>query len=92
MENIASKILIDRELKVPFTYQLYNSTSPTFVFTEKETYPTIENVRFIKVPFDSANNLSIETFHNKLYELKIQSIVVEGGAQLLHSFLAFFLN
>lgn len=83
-----TRILIDRELKVPFTYQLYNSTSPTIVFTEKETYPTIENVRFIKVPFDRDNKLSIETFHNKLYELKIQSVVVEGGAQLLHSFLA----
>ena len=32
-----TRILIDRELKVPFTYQLYNSTSPTIVFTEKET-------------------------------------------------------
>lgn len=83
-----TRILIDKDLKVPFSYQLYDSTSPTIVFTEKEAYPTIENVLFIKVPFDRENNLSIETFHNKLYELKIQSIVVEGGAQLLHSFLA----
>lgn len=82
-----TRILIDRELKVPFTYHLYDSSTPTIVFTDNDKYPTIDNVTFINTPFNNENKLSIKTLQSKLYELKIQSIVVEGGAQLLQSFL-----
>lgn len=81
------RLLIDRELKVPFDYHLYDSKVPTIVFTERENTPTIDNVKFISIPFFNNGQLSIKNLQEKLYELKIQSIVVEGGSMLLNSFL-----
>lgn len=81
------RILIDRELKVPSHYHLYDQSVPTLIFTEKEKNTEMENIRFEGTEFDKDGKIVIDKFLRKLYELKIQSVVVEGGAQLLQSFL-----
>lgn len=76
------RILIDRTLKVPTTYRLYNGAVSTFIFTEKEAVHP--NVTFKKINFSRS---IIPQLLEELYKENIQSLLVEGGKQLLSSFI-----
>ncbi|MDO3695099.1 bifunctional diaminohydroxyphosphoribosylaminopyrimidine deaminase/5-amino-6-(5-phosphoribosylamino)uracil reductase RibD [Wenyingzhuangia sp. chi5] len=76
------RILIDKNLRVPNEYHLYNGEIKTIVFTEQETNSNL--VQFKKIDF-SKNILS--QIMEVLYQEKIQSVLVEGGKQLLNSFI-----
>ncbi len=77
------RIFIDKALEVPQTFNIYNKEAKTLVFNglndEKK-----ENIEFIKIDF-SKNVL--EQISAKLYGLKIQSVLVEGGSALLNDFI-----
>ncbi|HYV93313.1 MAG TPA: bifunctional diaminohydroxyphosphoribosylaminopyrimidine deaminase/5-amino-6-(5-phosphoribosylamino)uracil reductase RibD [Chitinophagales bacterium] len=77
------RIVLDRKLRLPTGLNLFDHTSPTIVFTEKEK-PPVMNLDFIRVGFE--NDL-LKNILVVLYKKQIQSILVEGGAQLLQSFL-----
>lgn len=79
------RILIDRNLRVPFHYNIYNGEAPTLVFTEKEG-ALVDQAEFVTIPFnDRAQQLN--AIMEVLYEKKIQSIIVEGGSKTLQSFI-----
>lgn len=76
------RVLIDRTLKIPETYHLYDGSVKTIVFTSLEA--SSENVQFEKIDFEV--NI-LPQILEVLYREKIQSILVEGGKQLLDTFI-----
>ena len=77
------RILIDKDLKLNLDYKIFNASAETIVFTtvEKESE---KNIKFIAIDF--SKNI-IPQFLQKLFELNITSVIVEGGAKLLQSFI-----
>jgi len=75
------RILLDSNLEVYRKSALFNSDAPTLIFNaikdEKEN-----NLEWIKT--DMNNPWSVL---RKLHERKIQSVIIEGGSQVLNSFI-----
>ncbi|RZJ39913.1 MAG: bifunctional diaminohydroxyphosphoribosylaminopyrimidine deaminase/5-amino-6-(5-phosphoribosylamino)uracil reductase RibD [Chryseobacterium sp.] len=76
------RILIDIDLKVPSDYKIYNNEAETLVFNSIKNADE-GNIRFIKTESENF----IEKLIKKLYELQIQSIIVEGGGLVLQQFI-----
>lgn len=76
------RILIDRSLRVPKNYHLYNGEVKTIIFTEQEA--TSDQIIFKRIDF--SKNILPQVME-VLYQEKIQSVLVEGGKQLLDSFI-----
>lgn len=77
------RMVIDMALRLPSSLQLFNQQVKTIVFN-KVKHEEQENLLYYQV----TGNLSIvhQVVH-ALYQLKILSVLVEGGAQLLQSFI-----
>jgi len=78
-----TRIVIDRELRLPENLHLYDQTIPTIVFTAKKNKESLPNLFFqtADINTDELGDLLL-----KMYERKIQSVIVEGGADLMESF------
>lgn len=76
------RILIDIDLKVPMDYHIYNNEAETLVFNSLKDSDE-DNIRFIKTERAGF----IENLIKKLYELQIQSVIVEGGNVVLQQFI-----
>lgn len=74
------RILLDPLLEIPTTHQLYNNDAKTIVFNSFKHTET-ENIHYIHSPISPASIVQ------HLYELQIQSVIVEGGSKTLHHFL-----
>jgi len=80
-----TRVILDRNGRIPSDYNIFNNKVKTIVFTENvEEEVSIGTTYFIPIQFD--NNLIINLL-NKLYVLKIDSLLVEGGRQLVQSFI-----
>lgn len=77
------RIAIDRKGIIPETYNIKDQQTRTIIFTSKDT-KSKPNLEFIKIP-DNVPNLPLILKY--LYDLNIQSVLVEGGAKLLKSFI-----
>lgn len=77
------RIVLDKHLKLPSSLQLLDGTIPTLVFTSKKKKST-KNLEYIQFP-KKVNEL--EFVLTSLYERKVLSLLVEGGATLLNSFI-----
>ena len=77
------RIVLDRNLSLPNDLQIFNGEIPTLVFTEKE-HPEEKSVSYITIDF--AHN-PLNQIMEELYQRNIQSLLVEGGSQLLQSFI-----
>lgn len=77
------RLVVDMELKLPLSLKIFNDKQKTIVFN---TIKHEENghLNFCQVTEDV--NLVLQIV-NALYQMKIQSVIVEGGAQLLQSFI-----
>ncbi|EJW96378.1 riboflavin biosynthesis protein RibD [gut metagenome] len=78
------RIVIDRQLKLPTSLQLFNGHIPTLVFTEKKQ-ANLENLEFIQTDF--SKGLLVQLL-DTLYKRNLQSLLVEGGSILHQSFIA----
>src|SRR5690606_32367040 len=78
------RIVIDRELKIPTNYSVYDKSVKTIFITSKEKETQDENLVFEKIDFHSNIIQQVLTI---LYKHQIQSVIVEGGSQLLQSFI-----
>lgn len=76
------RILIDIDLKVPTDYHIYNNEAETLIFNSVKNSEE-ENIKFIKTEREGF----IEKLIKKLYELQIQSVIVEGGNLVLQQFI-----
>ena len=76
------RLVIDRGLKLPSTLHLFDSTVKTIVFNQHKEEKG-EMLYFCKIT--DVKNLA--EILNKLYQLQVQSVLVEGGTVLLQSFI-----
>ncbi|HET9824659.1 MAG TPA: bifunctional diaminohydroxyphosphoribosylaminopyrimidine deaminase/5-amino-6-(5-phosphoribosylamino)uracil reductase RibD [Chitinophagaceae bacterium] len=77
------RLVIDMELKLPSSLKIFSHDARTIVFN-KVKHETKDNVAFYQVTDDVS---LVHQVSNALYGLKIQSVIVEGGAQLIQSFI-----
>jgi len=81
--NNPVRLVIDRKLKLPSTLRLFDGTVKTIVFNTIQ-HLEMDNLLYHKI----SNDQSIVTqILEALYQLKIQSVLVEGGTQVLQSFI-----
>ncbi|MDR0536437.1 MAG: bifunctional diaminohydroxyphosphoribosylaminopyrimidine deaminase/5-amino-6-(5-phosphoribosylamino)uracil reductase RibD [Tannerellaceae bacterium] len=78
-----TRVVMDRRLIIPQDYHLMDGKVPTLVFTECERKGTA-NVEYIRVDFGAG---VLRRVLSELYERKLMSLLVEGGAALLNSFI-----
>jgi diaminohydroxyphosphoribosylaminopyrimidine deaminase/5-amino-6-(5-phosphoribosylamino)uracil reductase len=96
--NSPIRLVVDMNLQLPLSLKLFNGKYTTIVFNiHKHTLPE-NNPSSI---FSSENSTSLPLYYyqvtedvnlvhqilNALYQLKIQSVLIEGGAFLLQSFI-----
>lgn len=77
------RLIIDKQLKLPLNLHLFNQQEKTVVFNElkNEVQQQLEFVRL------QSNTSVIQQILEYCYKQSLQSILVEGGAQLLQSFI-----
>lgn len=78
------RLIIDRTGKISIDYAVKNNSLKTIIFTEQENLSNDENCIYENTIFD---NQLIERICNYLYEQQIQSVLIEGGAATLNSFI-----
>jgi diaminohydroxyphosphoribosylaminopyrimidine deaminase/5-amino-6-(5-phosphoribosylamino)uracil reductase len=86
------RIVIDSNLRLPSSLQMFDGSIPTIIFnkhqhslpTEKIEIKDLTGVHYYQLA--EGDGLVLQML-NGLYRLNIQSILVEGGAQLLQSFI-----
>lgn len=77
------RIVLDKSLRLPKTLNIFDGTIQTIVFTEKREKVS-KNIKYIQVQF---NDTLLQNILRELFLLGIQSVFVEGGAQLFDLFL-----
>lgn len=79
------RIAIDRKLEIPADSQLYNTDAKTIIFNEQKT--TVEgNIHFIEM--EDMQYYLPQKIAYQLYLMDIQSIIIEGGANILSQFIS----
>ncbi|HSQ43387.1 MAG TPA: dihydrofolate reductase family protein, partial [Ginsengibacter sp.] len=78
----AVRIVIDKELKLPSTLKIFNTDAKTVIYNLVKN-STDENVVYIKLEEENF----IDQILQSLFEMNIQSVMVEGGAETLQSFI-----
>ncbi|MGQ0740274.1 MAG: bifunctional diaminohydroxyphosphoribosylaminopyrimidine deaminase/5-amino-6-(5-phosphoribosylamino)uracil reductase RibD, partial [Bacteroidota bacterium] len=89
------RVVVDMDLKLPESLKVFNQQAPTIMFNTKfhseqmewpPPFPFKERVgvRYYQVTHDVS---LVHQMMNALYQLRIQSVLVEGGARLLQSFI-----
>lgn len=77
------RVTLDRNLRLPASLNLFDGTQPTLIFTEKQQADTI-HVNYVTIPFDERLPQRIL---DELFRRKIISLLIEGGTQLLQTFI-----
>lgn len=77
------RLLVDRSLRVPCDFRLYNAAAPTIIFTEKNI-ANHGNIEFQQIDF--SKNI-VPQILDALYHRNLLSVIVEGGRQLLQAFI-----
>jgi diaminohydroxyphosphoribosylaminopyrimidine deaminase/5-amino-6-(5-phosphoribosylamino)uracil reductase len=77
------RLVIDRNLRLSSEIELFNQKSPTIVFTSKQAVSK-PNLEYEQIPFDGNE---IEHILNTLHQRNILSLIVEGGGELIQSFI-----
>ena len=82
--NSPLRLVLDRTLSLSGELALMNGTVPTRIFSAKPGVCTIPDTEIIAIDFDENVPLQILQY---LYTQNVLSLIVEGGAALLHSFI-----
>ncbi len=78
------RIVIDKNLEIPSSYHLYDQEAKTIIFNELKT-EVQNNVHFVQMEdmkFYLAQKIAFQ-----LYLMDIQSVIIEGGQQILTQFI-----
>lgn len=79
------RIAIDRKLEIPADAHIYNDVAKTFIFNEIKT-DVIVNIHFISM--EDMQYYLPQKIAYQLYLMDIQSIIIEGGANILNQFIS----
>jgi diaminohydroxyphosphoribosylaminopyrimidine deaminase/5-amino-6-(5-phosphoribosylamino)uracil reductase len=75
--------VVDMDLKLPLALKIFNDKQRTVIFN-KIKHEEKDHLIYYQVTEDVT---LIHQIVNALYQMKIQSVIVEGGARLLQSFI-----
>jgi diaminohydroxyphosphoribosylaminopyrimidine deaminase / 5-amino-6-(5-phosphoribosylamino)uracil reductase len=78
-----TRVVIDMHLQLPASLQLLDGKVPTIIFNSIQ-HEERANLRYYQVTEDVS---IVHQVVNALYQLRMQSVLVEGGAKLLQSFI-----
>ena len=78
------RIVLDKQLRLPENLNVFDNSAQTIVFNSKR-HAEIENIYFAKIDFGKD---ILPQILKELHNRNIQSVIVEGGKQLLESFIA----
>ena len=78
------RMVIDKNLTLSTHLALFDGSTRTLVFTQREDTPILPNVEYIRLNFDED---ILPQIMEVLYREKLQSLMVEGGSILLQSFI-----
>lgn len=78
------RLVIDKDLSLPSSLHLFDGSLPTVVFTSRQKESS-NNLEYRQLDFTQD---ILPQIMQVLYEKKIQTLLVEGGSQLLQSFLS----
>lgn len=79
------RILIDRNLDVPQSHHLFNELAKTIIFNEKLT-DVVGNIHYVNM--EDMQYYLPQKIAFQLYLMDIQSVIIEGGAQVLNQFIS----
>jgi len=83
--NSPLRIILDRNLQLPSELNVMDDRHPTLIITQQAPPDhSNKNTQYLQLPFDE---YLLERLMNYLYQFKISSLLVEGGAKLLESFI-----
>ncbi|NUO03318.1 MAG: bifunctional diaminohydroxyphosphoribosylaminopyrimidine deaminase/5-amino-6-(5-phosphoribosylamino)uracil reductase RibD [Saprospiraceae bacterium] len=78
------RVVLDRTLRLPKSHAIFDGTFPTLIFTEFPTAESGNNLEFVGASFGTH---LLQQVLAHLAERKCTSLIVEGGAQLLQTFI-----
>jgi len=81
--NNPLRLVIDKELTLPSTLKLFDGSTKTIVFNYKKQ---LDSENLIYQQLNKHENILTQIL-TTLYQLQIQSVIIEGGANLLQSFI-----
>ncbi|WP_316825161.1 bifunctional diaminohydroxyphosphoribosylaminopyrimidine deaminase/5-amino-6-(5-phosphoribosylamino)uracil reductase RibD [Pedobacter miscanthi] len=79
------RLVIDKNLQVPQSNHIFNAAAKTIIFNEVKT-DVADNIHYIQMEdmhFYLAQKIAFQ-----LYLMDIQSVIIEGGANILNQFLS----
>ena len=76
-----TRVLLDSNLEVSKTHNLFNKDAPTLVLNSLKEEKS-GNIEWIKIAMNNPWSVL-----GKLNERRVQSVIIEGGAQVLNSFI-----
>ena len=79
-----TRIILDRTQRVPTSFFVFDESAPVVIYNEQEDHSK-NLLSLVKINFDDC---VIQTILSDLCLRGIQSVIVEGGAKLLNSFLS----
>ncbi len=83
--NSPTRIVLDKNGRLDNTLHLFDGSTPTIVFHENAEVPkTTKGIEYSKINF---NDKLVDQILEKLFDKKIKSLIVEGGAQTLETFI-----
>jgi diaminohydroxyphosphoribosylaminopyrimidine deaminase/5-amino-6-(5-phosphoribosylamino)uracil reductase len=77
------RIVVDRNLSLPQTHHLFDGSQPTWIVNTQKQEVSGET-EYVQMSFSST---MLEELMQQMYERNILSIIIEGGAKLLASFI-----
>lgn len=80
------RVVLDRDLKLSPTYKVFNNHSTTLVITSN-THLGTSNVNFRYIDWQNPQNIAVQLCRI-LHEESITSIIIEGGAKTLQTFIS----
>ncbi|MEN9981992.1 MAG: hypothetical protein RL542_1779 [Bacteroidota bacterium] len=82
--NNPIRIIIDQNNRIPRTSYVFDNQAKNILFSKNKTLISSENCIFEVIDFQQ--NIAQQII-DKLYEHQIQSVIIEGGAQTLQTFI-----
>lgn len=83
------RIVLDRNGRIPKDSQIFNGAARTLIVCSPDTFTQIDEKQenIVYIPLDFGTGL-LTRLCTKLYEIGIQSVIVEGGNKTLNTFIA----
>lgn len=82
--NNPIRVVIDQNNRIPKTAHVFDNQIKTIVFSNNKSTLSLENTIFEVIDFQQ--NI-VQQIVDKLYQHQIQSVIIEGGAQTLQTFI-----